>query len=84
MSEYLDCYKKLQQLGIMHIAVGGLLQKRDRSARYLQVHDEDLMRRILSAVRETFNPTWLFALGCLHTSRLPVRGSGSGRLLHHS
>lgn len=67
--EYLECYKKLREMGYTHIAVGGLLQKRERSVRYMNVRDEKLMREVLRRIRKEFNPEWLFALGCLRASR---------------
>ena len=70
--EYLDCYEKLKEMGFEYIAVGGLLHKRDRSARYMRVPDEQFMREILRSICNTFNPHWLFALGCLHPSRIEL------------
>jgi hypothetical protein len=68
--EFLDCYLKLKTLGFEYIAVGGLLHKREQSARYMKVKDESLMKDVLFKIREKFNPKWLFVLGCLHPSRL--------------
>ena len=70
VEEYLECYRKLREQGFNHIAVGGLLKKRERSARYMNVRDETLMEDVLKGIREEFDPEWLFVLGCLHPSRL--------------
>jgi hypothetical protein len=70
--EYIECYRGLRNLGLNHIAVGGLLQRRTRTARYMNVGDEELMRNVLRRIKNEFDPTWLFALGCLHPSRLPL------------
>ena len=72
VDEYLKCYATLKTLGLDFIAVGGLLQKRERSARYMNVRDKGLMETVLKLIREEFNPDWLFVLGCLHPSRLEL------------
>lgn len=72
VDEYLKCYSALKDLGLDCIAVGGLLQKRERSARYMNVRDESLMESVLRQIREEFDPDWLFVLGCLHPSRLDL------------
>lgn len=72
VEEYLDCYRQLRSMGFKYIAVGGLLQKVARTARYTRVRDENLMRQVLRRIREEFDPEWLFALGCLHPSRLQL------------
>lgn len=72
VSEYLDCYRRLKKLGYTDIAVGGLLQKRERSARYMHVGNESLLEEVLKRIRKEFDPTWLFVLGCLHPSRLAM------------
>jgi hypothetical protein len=72
VKEYLDCYKKLREMGFKYIAVGGLLHKTERTVRYMRVRDEKLMREVLRKIREQFNPEWLFVLGCLHASRLKL------------
>lgn len=71
VSDYLSSYEKLRRLGFRYIAVGGLLQKRERSARYSSVANERLMREVLIRIKSEHKPDWLFALGCLHPSRLP-------------
>lgn len=70
--EYLHCYDQLKELGFKFIAVGGLLQKRERTARYMNVRDVSLMESVLRQIREDFDPDWLFVLGCLHPSRLTL------------
>jgi hypothetical protein len=72
IEQYLECYRALTELGFDHIAVGGLLQKRERSARYMNVRDKSLMEDVLKRIRDEFDPNWLFVLGCLHPSRLKL------------
>jgi hypothetical protein len=72
VKEYLECYGELREYGFEYIAVGGLLKKRERSARYMNVRDESLMEDVLKGIRERFDPDWLFVLGCLHPSRLKL------------
>jgi hypothetical protein len=72
VEEYLKCYRELRARGFDHIAVGGLLKKRERSARYMNVSDKFLMEDLLREIRKEFNPEWLFVLGCLHPSRLDL------------
>lgn len=68
LEEYLECYEKLSR-NFEFIAVGGLLKKRENSARYVRVRDEKFLFAVLNSIRKEFNPKWLFALGCYHPSR---------------
>ncbi len=68
LEEYLECYKKLSN-NFEFIAVGGLLKKRENSARYVKVRDEQLLYDVLISIKKEFKPNWLFALGCYHPSR---------------
>ena len=44
--EYCECYEKLEHIGYEHIAVGGLLKKREKSARYVTVHSEEFLKGV--------------------------------------
>lgn len=81
LREYLSCYGELKRIGYTHIAVGGMLQKKVNSARYVYVRNERFLKKVLSAVRRTDRSGWLFALGCYapgrHTIFLQHRVSGS-------
>jgi hypothetical protein len=68
LDEYLECYKKLSH-NFKFIAVGGLLKKRENSARYVTVRDEEFLFTVLNSIEKEFKPEWLFALGCYHPSR---------------
>ena len=72
IAEYLRCYDCLLRMGYQYIAIGGLLQKRENTARYVYIRSSDLMEDVLRAVRERFKPLWLFVLGAFHPSRLPI------------
>jgi len=72
VEEYLDCYRQLRSMGFEYVAVGGLLQKVEKTARYTYVRDENLMTQVLQRIHQEFKPSWLFALGCLHPSRLKL------------
>lgn len=67
--EYIECYRKLKELGSEFIAIGGLLNRKENSARYIHVRDESMMREVVESVCEAYNPEWLFALGVYHPSR---------------
>jgi hypothetical protein len=69
VEEYLHCYEQLLNLGNDHIAVGGLLRRKVKTARFVEVRSEDLMEEVLGKIREEFDPKWLFALGCYHRER---------------
>jgi len=69
VDEYLTCYKALARMGYKHIAVGGLLQKKPRSVRFTQVKNEKFMQQVLRAIRNEFNPDWLYVLGAYHPQR---------------
>jgi hypothetical protein len=68
LDEYLGCFQKLSR-DFRFVAIGGLLKKREKSARYVTVRDEGFLYTILGLIRKEFNPDWLFALGCYHPSR---------------
>jgi hypothetical protein len=70
--QYLGCYQKLQDLGFSHIAIGGLLRRRTNTVRYVYVQGDGLLRSVLGAVRERFDPDWLFALGAFHPKRIEL------------
>jgi hypothetical protein len=72
VSEYMKCYEKLIKLGYQHIAIGGLLQKRQNTARYVYVRSHDLMEEVLKEIRKNFDPKWLFALGVFHPKRIDL------------
>jgi hypothetical protein len=46
-----------------YIAIGGLLKKQEKSARWVSVKDENLLFEVLCKIREEFDPEWLFSLG---------------------
>jgi len=72
VDEYQDCYRALKAMGYDHIAVGGMLTRRDKSARYVKVRDESLLKNTLSSIREIDQEGWLFALGCYSPKRHSV------------
>jgi hypothetical protein len=67
--EYLECYRALKAIGFEHIAVGGLLKKRENTSHYVYVQSADRLARILGAIRAEYPTDWLFALGCYHPTR---------------
>lgn len=72
VDDYLRCYEGLLKLGFTHIAVGGLLKRRENTVRYVHVRDEKLLEQVLSAIRERFDPEWLFVLGAFHPKRIEL------------
>jgi hypothetical protein len=68
LEEYLECYKQLSS-HFEFIAIGGLLKKRENSARYVTVRNEGLLYEVLHSIVKEFGPNWLFVLGCYHPSR---------------
>ena len=69
VDEYLRCYERLSKLGPFKIAVGGLLRKRLASVRYLHVGSETQMTGVVDAIRQRFDPKWMFVLGAYHPAR---------------
>jgi hypothetical protein len=69
VQEYVRCYEGLNAMGAEYIAIGGLLRKRPRSARYMYVSSEAELAAVLEAIRSQFRPKWLFVLGAYHPSR---------------
>jgi len=70
--EYLACYEELREIGYKHIAIGGLLKQRANTVRYSYVRDESLLENVLKAIREEFDPEWLFVLGAFHPKRIEI------------
>lgn len=71
IEEYLDCYIRLKRLGFSYIAIGGLLRRRKNTVRFPYVRSQKFMFQVLRELRQQYPDDWLFALGCLHPSRLP-------------
>lgn len=69
VKEYVECYESLKNLGFEHIAVGGLLRKKEKSKRFTHVRDEAEMYSVLRALRREHPRDWLFALGAYHPKR---------------
>jgi len=69
IEEYLWCFNQLRKMGGTHIAVGGLLRRRQRSARYLYVSSNGTLEHVLREIRNKFDPKWLFVLGVYHPDR---------------
>lgn len=70
LNEYLESYEDLKSLGYNHIAIGGLLSKHgERTGAFAHVDNEEFMRKVLRAIRETYPEDWIFALGCHHPKR---------------
>lgn len=69
-ASFWDCY----QLGVDHIAVGGLLdQSGERSGGHATARDElfEAIELIRGQHRRIWRDTWTFALGCDHPQRRP-------------
>ncbi len=69
VEEYVKSYEDLLNLGSDFIAVGGLLKRRKNTARYVYVESLGFMSDVLKSLRNEFDPSWLFALGCYHPKR---------------
>lgn len=69
IKEYLECYKTLKKIGYKHIAVGGLLAKKENTARYVTVRNEKFLEDVVSELRSKYPKDWLFLLGCFHPKR---------------
>jgi hypothetical protein len=69
LPEYLECYRGLRDMGFEHVAVGGMLAKRENTAHYAYVRADGRLYDVLSAIRREYPKDWLFALGCYHPKR---------------
>ncbi len=69
VSDYVRCFKELLLDGYKYIAIGGLLRKKPRSVRFVQVGQERLMYEVIATIAAEFKPTWLFVLGAYHPRR---------------
>lgn len=68
IEEYLKCYGELKKMNYKYIAIGGLLRRKGES-NYLGLHSEDFLRSLISQIRNTFNPNWIFTFGIFHPKR---------------
>jgi len=69
IDEYVDCYEELKSMGYSYIAIGGLLRKRNNTARYTFVKNTNLMIDVLKEIRNIDKDGWIYALGCYHPKR---------------
>ncbi len=69
IDDYVDCYRRLKAMGYEYIAIGGMLKRKEKSARYVNVRNEDLLKEILTEIRKIDPSGWLFALGCYSPQR---------------
>jgi hypothetical protein len=70
INEYINSYNDLKEVGLTHVAIGGLIRRLGKSVRYTQVDNESFMYSVLETLRNKHPNDWLFALGALHPSRL--------------
>lgn len=69
IEEYISCYDELKSIGYKHIAIGGLLKKYERSARFVSVRNDNFMYTVLREIRKKNPNDWLFVLGSYHPKR---------------
>ncbi|ETA67184.1 Protein of unknown function (DUF328) [Methanolobus tindarius DSM 2278] len=69
LDEYIECYQKLKEMGFEYVAVGGLLEKRENTVRYVRIRDESFLYNVLKAIRKIDPDGWIFALGSYAQSR---------------
>lgn len=66
--EYVECYEKLINIGFEEIAIGGLLKKRENTARYVFTKN-DKISKLVKAIKSEWPNDWCFALGVYHPRR---------------
>ncbi|MDI9395425.1 MAG: peroxide stress protein YaaA [Euryarchaeota archaeon] len=69
VDEYVECYQTLKNLGFQYLAIGGLLEKKENTVRYVKIRDETLLHDVLKKIRDKDPESWLFALGSYAPSR---------------
>jgi hypothetical protein len=69
VSDYLNCYDELKDLGFEFIAIGGLLKKVENTIRYVKVRNEEFLEDVVKSIRSKHPSDWLFLLGCYHPNR---------------
>lgn len=69
LKEYMDCFDELRSMGFNFLAIGGLLEKKVNSARYVHVKDEKFLKNVLEEIRSVYPNRWVFTLGCYHPKR---------------
>lgn len=68
LSDYLRCYEKLKKLGFEEIAIGGLLTKRENTARYASSNREHIAG-IVKAITYEWPDDRIFCLGVYNPKR---------------
>lgn len=69
IKEYLNCYEELKSMDYDHIAIGGLLKKRNNTVRYTFVSNTEFMEKLLNEIRKKYDDDWIYTLGCYHPKR---------------
>ena len=69
INDYIECYSSLKEMGYSFIAIGGLLKKNIKSARWVHVRDENFLENVVNRIRAEYPNDWLFLLGCYHPKR---------------
>jgi hypothetical protein len=70
--DYIECYLGLKEMGYKYIGIGGMLKKKENSARYVHIRDEFLLEDILSSIRSIDQDGMIFALGCYSPKRQEI------------
>ncbi|EIJ65735.1 hypothetical protein BD31_I0838 [Candidatus Nitrosopumilus salaria BD31] len=56
-------------MGYKNIAIGGLLAKKENTARFVTVRNESFLEKVTAEIRSKYPKDWLFLLGCFHSKR---------------
>ncbi|WP_292517949.1 DUF6884 domain-containing protein [Methanoculleus sp.] len=68
LSDYLRCYEKLKKMGFEEIAIGGLLTKRENTARFASSNREHIAE-IVKAIKSEWPDDRVFCLGVYNPKR---------------
>jgi hypothetical protein len=68
LKEYVKCYEKLLNIGYEEIAIGGLLTKRENTARYASSNRDDISR-IVKKIKSDWPDKRCFTLGVYNPKR---------------
>lgn len=68
IEDYLWCYERLKDQGYRYIAIGGLLT-RNGNSNYIGLRCENFLIDLVYAIKEKFNPNWIFTFGIFNPKR---------------
>jgi len=68
LEEYMESYRRMRDMGIEYLAIGGLLHKNGNS-NYMSLKDENLLVNIVRTIKRKQKDAWVFVFGSFGARR---------------